>query len=1268
VKTHAPGTDPEDKGLERKDFSKGWIGKVSYPIFHYRKPLLWLFIAITIVLGWSATRLQVSAGFSKMIPMKHEYMLTFQEYADTFGGANKILVSMKTRKGDIYSKEFIEALRKLTEEVFYIKGVERSSVTSLVTANVRYTEVVEDGFKGDVLVPSNFAGTPEQIALVRANTAKSDWIGRIVANDYNSAMVVATLQEADPETGKQLDLKEIGHKLEEIRAKYETGDYTVNIIGFAKAISDIADGAEHVLWFFALAFVITCLLLYWYSGSLMLTSYAIICAVVPVIWLLGLMPLLGLALDPMSILVPFLIFSIAVSHAVQMTNGWKLETLAGHDGVTASRLCFEKLFVPGAIALLANALGFVVIAFVQIKMVQELTITATLGVTVMIITNKMLLPILLSYRHFSASAAKKLHGRETLGHGLWRRLGVLAERKTAAIAIAIGIVATVAGLWIAKDLKVGDLGHGVPELRANARYNKDVDAITKSYAIGVDLLQVIAVGNKDSEGPCVERPVMDKLEEFDLQMKQTDGVASIRSLAGFVKQATQNFAETFIKWRALPEDKAQIAQGVAVATRAGNEFMSSGCKAMAISIFTSDHQATTIDNIVAKIKEFKAAGGDDDRVTFKLASGNVGVMAATNEVVHAADKWVNLALFASVSLLCLVMFRSWRVTLCIILPLALVTLLCNAVMALLGIGVKVNTLPVVALGVGVGVDYGIYLFESMTHALKEHPEMTLRQAFVDALKQRGTASVFTAVTMTISVATWSMSALKFQADMGILLAFMFLVNMLGAILLLPALAAYLYADRNNRVNADGRKAARSAKHAAKLAKAAATSVLVAIVAAGALFPADARAVMTAAEVERLSTDLTPVGAVRGASADGSIPAWTGGLTSLPSGWTPDKGYVDPFAADKLLFTISAANMAQYAGKLTPGMAALLKAHPNTLRMNVYPTRRTAAYPKHVTDLVARFASTAVLQGGVIKNFGDSSVPFPMPRNGEEAIWNHLVRYQGGAFDIQYDRAVVKPGEDVSTARIGFRAIWDYNLDPRPRERELVTSLRIIEPAIYSGTIRVVLEPIGFVRSERDAFMFTTSQKRLRKEANADYDAEAIAVGGLRVIDQYDGFNGAPDRYDWILTGKKEIYVPYNAYRLGDKSVKLTQLLGKYSVNPDLLRYELHRVWVVDGTVKGGFRHVYPRRTFYLDEDSWAILYEDAYDTRGNLWRVAMHPLMQLYDVPTPFYRAHVHHDLNNGGYVVEGIDTESKVPWRFGFKGKLSDWTPEAIMEASSKR
>jgi hypothetical protein len=796
-----------DHEIERQEFRQDWIGKISYWIFHHRRWLLILFILITIVLGALASQLRVQAGFTKMIPLNHPYMATFLQYQQDFGGANKVVVAIKNENGDIFEKEFMETLRQVTEEVFYLKGAERSSVTSLFTPNVRYNEVVEDGFRGGNIVSADFSGTDEQLALVRENLLKSDWVGRIVANDQSAAMVVATLMENDPETGERLDLQEVAKALEAIRGKYEKDGTTVHIIGFAKAMGDIAQGAAGVLIFFGVAFVITSILLYWYSGSLMLTSLALICAIVPVIWLLGLLPVFGLGLDPMSILVPFLIFSIAVSHAVQMTNAWKLETLHGADGVTASTHSFEKLFIPGATALLANAFGFMVIAFVDIEIVRELAYTATIGVTVMIITNKMLLPILLSYYKFSPEAAKKLSGKETAGDWLWEKLGPLATPRTAWVVLLAALVLLGFGISQARHRHIGDLGTGVPELKPDARYNLDVEMIVSHFAIGVDNLQIIAEAKAkdDEDSPCVDREVMERVEDFEFQMRQIEGVATVRSLSGFVKSMTQSFAETFARWRMLPESRAQIAQGVGYATRLGNEFMDSRCTAMPINIYTVDHQATTISRIVDRIHAFNEAGGGTDRIQFRLASGNVGVMAATNEAVHAADKWVNLALFISVGILCLMTFRSFRLTLCVIIPLALVTVLCNALMAMLDIGLKVNTLPVVALGVGVGVDYGIYLFERIKHEMQEG--MTLVEAYVAALKQRGTASLFTAVTMTISVATWYFSALKFQADMGILLAFMFLVNVFGAILLAPALAAYLVKD--DRFAKGGHKAAKA---------------------------------------------------------------------------------------------------------------------------------------------------------------------------------------------------------------------------------------------------------------------------------------------------------------------------------------------------------------------------------------------------------------------------------------------------------------------------
>jgi uncharacterized protein len=770
------------------EFATGFIGRCGYFIFHWRLPILILGILITLVLGFFATRLQVTAGFSKMIPLNHEFMQTFRDYQSEFGGANNVLVAIKVKQGDIFDKEVLNTVKQITDDVFYVKGVERSSLLSISTPNARYNEVVEEGFKSGNLMPGDFAGRPEQIVAVRENVLKSDLVGRIVSADMTATMVVATLQERDPDTGARLNLREVGAQLEKIRAKYEGERVSVHIIGFAKSIADIADGASNVLVFFIGAFFITALLLYWYSGSAMLTAWTLVAATIPVVWLMGLLPLMGLGLDPLSILVPFLIFSIGVSHAVQMTNAWKLETLTGADGVTASRNSFLKLFVPGATALLANALGFMVIAVVDIEIVRELALTATIGVTVMIMTNKVLLPILLSYMKISAASAQKLRGKETAGDWLWERLGPLATRRGALLPIGIALLLTAGALYETRNLLIGDSSKGVPELRADSRYNRDVEMITGNFAIGVDLLQVIAEVKGDNS-PCLSRDVQDKLEKFDFEMRQVEGVAAVRSLSSFIGAVTQDFAEGWVKWHMLPETKEQIAQAVGFSTRFGNEYRNSKCNAVPVSLYTTDHKATTIAAVVDQIKRFKAEN-DNEVVSFRLASGNVGVMAATNEVVHRSDRIVNVTLFSAVTLLCLITFRSIPITLCIVIPLALVTLMCNAIMAMLGIGVKVNTLPVIAISVGVGVDYGIYLFERIRHEMKERGH-TLQVAFVESLKQRGTASLFTAVTMTISVLTWVFSPLKFQADMGILLAFMFLINVFAAILLLPALAAYL---------------------------------------------------------------------------------------------------------------------------------------------------------------------------------------------------------------------------------------------------------------------------------------------------------------------------------------------------------------------------------------------------------------------------------------------------------------------------------------------
>lgn len=786
--------------IDSKSSRNKWIDSIAGLIFSRRKIVLSIFIIISVILAYSAAKLEIQSGFNKMIPMDHEYMEAFKEYENTFGGANKIMVALKTSDGDIYSNEFLQILKGIHEDVFFLSGVERASVQSLYSSSSIYLEVTEDGFRGGAVLPNNFDESQETMNEFRSNLLKSDLVGRIVGSDFKSAMVAATLREDDPNTGQRLDVKKVGAELEKIRAKYEKGPYSLHIIGFAKSASDIAAGAQGVLTFFLVAFIITAVLLLWYTKSISLSFWALTVALIPVVWLLGLLPMMNMSLDPMSILVPFLIFSIGVSHAVQMCNAWKIDVNHGKDSLNAARASFMKLFIPGASALLANAVGFMVIALVNIEIVRELALTATIGVTLMIFTNKLLLPILLSYIQIKAKKDSYTTSVSNKLDHVWTTVSLVATKPYALMMIAIGVVILAAGIWEARQLNVGDMGRGVPELRPESRYNKDIEVISKSFAVGLDDLSVVAETPK--EGACVDFETLETLDRFEFYMKQNPAVQSVRGMAGFVKNATAGYSEGDIKWAVIPDTQQQRAQSAALSTRGfGSDLSNRSCSAMLVSLFASNHQAATIKSLVNDIKQFKESF-DTEELKIRLATGSLGVMAATNEAVEAADKWVNLTLFISVGVLCLLTFRSIRITLCIILPLGLSVVLCNALMALLGIGLKVNTLPVVALGVGVGVDYGIYLFEVMRHEMQSR-SASLRDAFAEALKQRGTASLFTAMTLTIGVATWVFSDLKFQADMGILLAFMFIVNLIGALLLTSALAAFIVtnaADKNKVID------------------------------------------------------------------------------------------------------------------------------------------------------------------------------------------------------------------------------------------------------------------------------------------------------------------------------------------------------------------------------------------------------------------------------------------------------------------------------------
>ncbi|SER22277.1 hypothetical protein SAMN04488038_12217 [Solimonas aquatica] len=773
------------------------VDRIADGLIRFRHWLSLLFVGITIFFAYSALHVQLDPGFLKLIPIRHEYMQTMMQYMKNFSGANTILVNLRWKgEGDIYNPEFLESMRKATDDVFLIPGINRTRVSSIFTPNTYYIEITEDGFKGEPVVPARFSATPEQLARVRHNVALSGQVGLLVANDFKGALIRADLQDYDPDNGVKVDYWAVQQQLEDIRHRYENKNIEVNIIGFARLLGDVIKGLIGVFLFFALAFGVTMALLYAYSRSIRLTLTALVVALLPVLWLLGTLPLIGFGIDPMSILVPFLIFSIGVSHAVQMTNAWRQEVVAGATRIEASRAAFRKLFVPGAVALLTNALGFAVIMLIDIPIVHELGITACMGVLLMIVTNKLILPILLTHIRLERSSleysSRPASPRVTWA---WKMIARCAEPKYALYTFVVCFVVLVVATQASRKMVIGDSGTGAPELRQDSRYNYDNRAIASAYNIGTDVLSVI-VEAPDFEGDsCLHYSVVQLVDRFELFMRGVSGVQSVTSVAGIGKLVIGAYNEGNPRWRGLPHSQVGLSTG-SKAFDPNLGFNTDSCRAIQVMIFTRDHEGATIHHVVEEAKRFIAMHPVDG-VKMRLASGNIGVMAATNEAVEAAEAKMLAAIFGALTLLCLITFRSWKAVLCVIIPLTLVSILCNALMAVLGIGLKVATLPVVALGVGVGVDYGIYLFERIQHDLAEGKDF--HEAFYDAMRARGTAAIFTAVTMAIGVGTWTMSALKFQADMGLLLSFMFLVNMLGAIGLLPALGAWFFRAKTGEV-------------------------------------------------------------------------------------------------------------------------------------------------------------------------------------------------------------------------------------------------------------------------------------------------------------------------------------------------------------------------------------------------------------------------------------------------------------------------------------
>ncbi len=756
-------------------------------LFRQRPLVILAFAFFTAVLGFQASNIHLDASFNKNIPLQHEYMQTYVQYSEEFGGANTVYISVCDKDGDIFNPEFFEALKGVHDQLFFIPGINRTLVNSLYSPSTRFIEVVEDGFAGGPVIPADFQADKQGLATVKQNVEKAGIVGRSVSDDYSCAMVSSQLLEKNPDTGESLDSIALANELEkQIREKFEDENISIHIIGFAKMIGDVATGAKDVVVFFAIAIAITSLMVWIFCRSLLLTVLPIVCSFMAVVWQLGMLNTLGFGLDPMSILVPFLVFAIGVSHGVQMINSIGKRVHEGMTAREASCASFVKLLIPGGIALLSDTVGFLTLLNIDIGIIRELAITASVGVAIIILTNLFLLPVLASYIDFDKQFKAQPEG--THDH-IWRAMSSFTKPKVAYSILAVTALLYVFGYVKSQDMKIGDMQAGAPALHADSRYNQDTFLITDRYAISTDILKVIV---ETKESGCTYHSVMNQIDQFQWRLENVEGVQSAVSLSSVAKVVNTGFNEGNLKWRSLPRNTNSLVQSTArIETSTG--LLNRDCSVMPIILFLEDHKAETIERIV---NEVKAARDElqNDEVTFRLASGSAGVMAATNEAVSAAQVPMLWYVYGAVVVLCLLSFRSVKATVAVVLPLFVVSTLAQALMTYLEIGLTVSTMPVIALGVGIGVDYGIYILSTMVESLRNGS--SLRTSYFNALKERGSAVLFTGLTLAIGVSTWVFSALKFQVDMGILLTFMFLVNMLGAIIVLPALASILWRDNN----------------------------------------------------------------------------------------------------------------------------------------------------------------------------------------------------------------------------------------------------------------------------------------------------------------------------------------------------------------------------------------------------------------------------------------------------------------------------------------
>jgi predicted RND superfamily exporter protein len=764
-------------------------------VFGARSWLVGLYCLATFCFAIAATQAHFEGGLEKHVPADHPFITTAKKYEAQFGAGTILLVALEAKHGTIFTEPFFDELDHVADDLFYFPGVDRGHLAHIFSPNVYVLEITELGFHKSTTIPRDFKPTPEGFAEVKANLLKGGFVGQLVSEDFTSALIAVPLFGHESRTGVPLDYLGFAHRLEtDIKQKYEAKypDVRIRMTGVVRAAGEIADGAAWIAGFFLIALLITGFLLYRVSHHWWLTAAALLCSLSAVIWQIGLVTLFGYGIDLYSVFIPFLVLSIGVSHGVQMILSTGQLVAAGEDAYEAARHSFRRLFLPGSVALITGVITFLTITTIAIPVIRELAVTATIGIGALAFTNLIWLPLLVSYARIDRRVLARMQVGLDRRERFWHLLAILVRPRSAVMVSVSAAILAVGAAIAAQNLVVGDLNQGVPELRPDSRFNQDTLYILGHFGLGVDAVTVFATGPADS---CLVKERVQAVDQFVDSMRFVPGVHGVVALPGVMKFIRGFFNESNIRWQVLSHDRRVLGQSTGGWN--GNRLETNGeCSVMPVQLYLNDHKAATLTGVIRAVEEYKTAHPDLP-IDLELAGGSGGQAAATNEVVAAAQMPMLALVYLAVIVICGVTFRSVRAVICIIVPLALVSLVANGAMALLGIGLKVSTLPVAALGVGIGVDYGIYKFSRLSHYLVRG--MSMQDAYIQTLRETGSAVIFTGLTLSVGVVTWVFSPLQFQADMGLLLTLMFFMNMVGAIILLPALIGIMQLIKPQRV-------------------------------------------------------------------------------------------------------------------------------------------------------------------------------------------------------------------------------------------------------------------------------------------------------------------------------------------------------------------------------------------------------------------------------------------------------------------------------------